>query len=78
MLHNVFWQTCVRPEDQWKTAFICDDGLFEWTRTAFGMKSSGSTFVRAVQIILQPIKAFADAYVDDLTVFSGLWAEHLD
>ena len=72
-----YWQTRVREEDQWKTAFICDDGLFEWTRTAFGMKSSGSTFVRAVQRILQPIKAFTDSYVDDMAVISDTWELHL-
>jgi hypothetical protein len=44
-----FWQTRIKESDQWKTAFICDAGLFQWTRTAFGMKSSGNTFVRAVQ-----------------------------
>jgi hypothetical protein len=34
------------------------------------MKSSGSTFVRAIKHIIQPIKSFTDSYVDDLAVFS--------
>ena len=46
-----YWQTPIKAEDQWKTGFICDDQLYEWTRTAFGMKSSGQTFCRAVQQI---------------------------
>jgi len=41
------------------------------------MKSSGATFVRAVQQVLKPLKAFADSYVDDMSVFSGGWALHL-
>ena len=32
----------------WLTAFICDQGVFEWKRTSLGMKSSGSTFVREI------------------------------
>jgi len=35
-----YWQTEIASEDQWKSAFICDDQLYEWTRTTFGMKSS--------------------------------------
>ena len=41
------------------------------------MKSSGATFVRAVQQVLKPIKQFADSYVDDMTVFSNEWKLHL-
>ena len=39
-----YWQCPVRADHQWLTAFVCDEGLFEWVRTPFGMKSSGSTF----------------------------------
>jgi len=41
------------------------------------MKSSGSTFVRAIQQVLCPLKQFADSYVDDMTVFSDGWRLHL-
>ena len=43
----------------------------------FGMKNSGCTFVRAVQQIIEPIKAFTESYVDDISVFSGSWQQHL-
>jgi len=66
---GAYWQCKVRADHQWLTAFICDEGLFEWIRTPFGMKSSGFTFIRAVKQMLQPIKQFADSYVDDMTVF---------
>jgi len=72
-----FWQTRIKESDQWKTAFICAAGLFWWTRTAFGMRSSGNTFVRAVQAIIQPIKSFTGSFVDDLAVFSEQWLIHL-
>ena len=66
---GAYWQCKVRADHQWLTAFVCDEGLFEWIRTPFGMKSSGFTFVRAVKQMLQPIKQVADSYVDDMTVF---------
>jgi len=41
-----YYQTSVREEDRWLTAFVCEFGLFEFTRTPFGMRSSGGTFVK--------------------------------
>ena len=72
-----YWQTPVRSDHQWLTAFVCDEGLFEWVRTPFGMKNSGSTFIRAIQQVLRPLRQFSDSYVDDMTVFSDGWQLHL-
>ena len=55
-----YYQTSVHPAHRWLTAFVCEEGLFEFTRTPFGMKASGATFVRAIQEILKPIKNFTD------------------
>jgi len=52
-------------------------GLFEFTRTPFGIRSSGSTFVRAMQQVLQPIRKFTASFVDDVSVFSENWHHHL-
>jgi len=76
-LKSAYWQTPVRADHQWLTAFICDEGLFEWVRMPFGMKSSGSTFVHAVQHVLRPLRQFADSCIDDMTVFSDGWRLHL-
>ena len=53
-----YYQTAVQESDCWLTAFICEFGLFVFTRTPFGMRSSGSTFVRAMQQVLQPVRKF--------------------
>ena len=42
-----------------------------------GLKSAGNTFVRAIQKVLHPIRAFSDAYVDDLSTFSDDFDSHL-
>lgn len=67
-----------RAQDQWLSAFVCNDGLYEWTRVPFEMRSSGCTFVRAVREIIEPIKEFTEAYVDDMAVGSNSWSQHIE
>ena len=49
---GAYWQTKVRSDNL--TEFVCDQGVFEWEMTPFGMKYSGSTFVGAVQQVSIP------------------------
>jgi len=35
---GAYWQTLVRPGDEVLTAFVCDEGIFEFLRTPFGVK----------------------------------------
>mgnify|MGYP003391174394 CR=1 FL=1 len=72
-----FWQTPVRPEHQWLTGFVCDEGLFEWTRTPFGMKNSGQTIVRAISEVLRPLRKFSGAFIDDMAVWSDEFVVHI-
>ena len=76
-LKGAYLNIPVKPEHQWLTAFVWDEGLYEFTRAPYGQKGSGCTFVRVLQQILQPIKEFAESYVDDISVFSDLWQSHL-
>jgi len=54
-----YWQLPVKPEDRWLTAFAYDGGLWEWTRLPFGLCTCGNSFVRCVQIILNPVRKFS-------------------
>jgi RNase H-like domain found in reverse transcriptase/Reverse transcriptase (RNA-dependent DNA polymerase) len=72
-----YWQTIVDREYRWLTGFICNDKLYQWTRTPFGMRNSGATFIRNVQIMLQSIRNFTVSFVDDLAVYSETWTDHL-
>jgi hypothetical protein len=72
-----YWQIPLKKECQWLTAFVCDAGLFEFQRMLFGLKSASNTFIRCVSKILQPIRAYTEPFVDDMSVFSMAWDEHL-
>jgi len=76
-VRSSYWQNQIRPEDTWLTAFITDFGVYEWVRAPFGRKWSGNSLIRATQIILTPLREFADSYVDDMSVFSDAWINHL-
>jgi hypothetical protein len=73
-----YWQVGVREEHKWLTAFSCDEGLFEFNRMPFGLKSAGNTFVRAMSIILKDVKDFTEPFVDDMAVCSSEWMQHLN
>lgn len=72
-----YHQLSVKAEDQWLTGFMCDLGFFEWTHCTLGLRNSGCTFVRAVRRILEPLRGFAESYVDDMAVHSLTWQRHL-
>ena len=59
------------------TAFVGLEKLYEFQRTPFGIRNAGQTFVRAMQSILQPLKEFADSYVNDSAVHSNTWRYHM-
>ena len=72
-----YYQIKVRPQDRCLTDFATHYGLWEWVRMPFGLKSAGNTFVRAIQLIMQPIREFTDSYVDDLSAFSDEFETHV-
>jgi hypothetical protein len=67
----------VKPECQWLLGFATHHGLWQWTRTPFGAKNSGSTFIRAIQFVLKQVCDITASYVDDMGVGSHTWAGHL-
>jgi len=73
-----FWQLNVRSEHRWLTSFVTHHGQWEWVRMPFGLKCASNTFVRAMQIILRPIRDYCESYVDDAAVISDHFKEHVD
>ena len=72
-----YWQIPMQKDSQWLTAFVCDAGVFEFRRMPFGLKSAGNTFMRCIAQILAPVRTFTEPFVDDMSVYSMTWKEHL-
>ncbi len=60
-----------------KTAFTTPFGLYEFNVMPFGLHNAPATFQRLMDIVLQEARTFAQAYMDDIIVFSNDWTEHL-
>jgi len=69
-----YWQIPVAEERQWKTAFVT-----RWPvrMDENAIRSKERRGYRAMKTILHPVRAFADTYVDDISVGSGQWPQHM-
>lgn len=77
-LTSGFHQIPIRESDRRKTAFICDQGLYEFNRIAFGLKNSRASFERAMDTIFQDLRDDAIlVYVDDILCASSDLESHL-
>ncbi len=50
-----FWHVLMNDSDIEKTAFVTNDGHFEWLTMPFGLKNAPATFQRTIQQILGPL-----------------------
>jgi len=61
------------------TAFICEYGLFEFTRMPMGLTNATATFQRLMNVIFADvIGIFVIIYLDDIFIFSKTPEEHLE
>ena len=71
-----YWQIGVQEESRLYTAFVFDQS-YQWKRLNFGLKNAAATYQRAIEKILAPHSKYATAYIDDVSVYSMTWKEHL-
>ena len=76
-LNKGFHQIPLREEDQCKTAFCTPWGKWQYTVMAFGLCNAPAIFQHLMHIILADISSFANAYMDDIVIFSNNWDKHL-
>jgi len=77
-LRKGYWQIEMEKESIPFTAFICDQGKFEFLRMPFGLKTAPSIFQRfANELVGEARGIFADAYLDDIVVYSTSWEDHM-
>lgn len=73
-----YHQIPLHPEDQHKTAFITEDGLFEWTVMPEGIINGPAIFQRYMAEVLHGlIGKICWVYIDDILVFGNTWEEYI-
>ncbi|KAK1415619.1 hypothetical protein QVD17_31402 [Tagetes erecta] len=66
-----YHQIQMKKEDEEKTAFYTDKGIFCYTKMPFGLKNAGATYQRLIdQAFAEQIGKNVEAYVDDLVIKS--------
>ena len=76
-LSKGFWQIPIKEEDKLKTAFVTQDGAYQFKKMPFGAINSTATFNRLMRKCLGQVKD-VHSFVDDVLVHSKTWEEHLD
>lgn len=78
-INSAFWSIPLRIEDRQKTAFVTQEGHYQWTCLPFGLKTSPAIFQRILGNILRKHKLtdFAVNYIDDILIFSKSFSEHV-
>ena len=72
-----YWQVPVVDKDRPKMAFTNPFGVYQFTRMPFVLQYAPATFQRMMDRLLDRLREFASAYLDDLIVFSQSWRGHL-
>lgn len=78
-INSAFWSIPLRIEDRKKTAFVTQDGHFQWTCLPFGLKTSPAIFQRILSNILRKYKLndFVVNFIDDILIYSKTFDEHI-
>ena len=81
-LASGYWQIRVHPDSREKTAFITNQGLFEFCVMPFGLTNVPAVFQRLMQRVLMGLNPvdgpdFVTVYIDDVLIFSKTLEEHL-
>ena len=77
-LASEYWQIEVDPADREKTAFITDQGIYEFNVMPFGLTNAPATFQRMMNRVFTKINGdFVVVYLDDLNIYSRNFNEHL-
>jgi len=73
-----YYQIRVNEKDVEKTTFVCHRGKFEFSRMPFGVMNTPAIFQELMQEVLKEDVEYCSPYMDDVTVYSETWEDHLE
>ena len=76
-LARAFYQVPQEETDRDKTTFPTPFGKFRFKVMPFGLRNAPTTFQRLMDCILGELNEFNNVYIDDISVFSANWDDHL-
>ena len=78
-LASGYWQLMLDPADKEKTAFVTQQGLFQFRVLPFGLCNAPATFERLMESVLAGLNfETCLLYLDDIIVFSDTFEKHID
>ncbi|GFX27858.1 retrovirus-related Pol polyprotein from transposon 17.6 [Trichonephila clavipes] len=72
-----YWQIKMNEESKPLTAFTTHNAVYQWKTMPFGLAGASGTFQREMNRILKSHSEYAQAYMDDVVIFSKTFEEHL-
>ena len=76
-LKDAYYRLRIREGDEWKTAFRCRYGHFEYNVMPFGLVNAPATFQTFINEVLGDlVDTICIAYLDDILIYSEDAAEH--
>ncbi|KAL0350005.1 UNVERIFIED_CONTAM: Retrovirus-related Pol polyprotein from transposon gypsy [Sesamum radiatum] len=70
-------QIPLAPEDQEKTSFVTDQGVFYYNVMLFGLKNAGVTYQHVNDMFQNQIGRNMEVYIDDMLVKSVKEQDHI-
>lgn len=75
-LRSGYHQTRIKSDDEWKTAFKTQEGIYMSQVMLFGICNEPNTFIRLMNLLLKPFtRKFIMVYFDDILIHNK--DEHL-
>ena len=73
-----YHQICMKPEDEFKTAFRTHNGHYEYKVLPYGLTGAPATFQNTMNTILAPfLQKGVLVFIDDILVYNPKMEEHL-
>ncbi|XP_055936891.1 uncharacterized protein LOC129966488 [Argiope bruennichi] len=72
-----YWQIKMDEESKRLTTFATHNAVYQWKTMPFGLAGASGTFQREMNRALKSHSEYAQAYMDDVVIYSRSFKEHL-